>query len=458
MDKIKDLTQGRITHVIGTLAAPLIGASFVQMAYSMTDMLWLGRLGSGPVAAVGAAFFFTWLNNALSYTPKIGTEITVAQSLGSGEKEQAHIYANTGAFLSIGMAIIYGMIVLVAAPWMLGIFHLTPEISAIGVDYLRWVIPGMFAGFNINTYASVYYGAGNSRLPFRLIGLGLILNILLDPLFIFGWGSFPEMGTRGAAVATSFSQLFVFALFVARLYTNRSPLKKLSFFVSVKKEFVRRIVQLGLPVSLQSALFSVIGMTLGSFAARFGHVGVAVQSLGSQIEAISWMTASGFSTALSSFVAQNYGAKLYTRIRKAYYITLGLAGSIGLVATIGFILFPETIFGIFISEPEALREGAIYLRIMGYSQLWMVLELVTTGGFNGVGKTLIPAYTGISLNLLRIPLSLLLMNSALGLSGIWWSITISSTLKGLVLAVWFYLGVLRPLITIRKMKQTNPAD
>lgn len=458
MDKIKDLTRGNITNVIGMLAAPLIGASFIQMAYSMTDMLWLGRLGSGPVAAVGAAFFFTWLNNALSYTPKIGTEITVAQSLGGNDPAGARMYANVGVTLSTLMALLYGLIVLVAAPWMLSIFRLEPSISAVGVDYLRWVIPGMFAGFNINTYASVYYGAGNSKLPFRLIGLGLVLNIILDPLFIFGWGAFPALGTRGAAIATTISQLFVFLLFAARLYTSRSPLGKLFLFSRLKKEYLIRIVQLGIPVSLQSSLFSVIGMTLGSFAARFGHIGVAVQSLGSQIEAISWMTASGFSTALSSFVAQNYGAHLYERIRKAYYITLLMAGSIGMVATFGFIVFPEAIFGVFISEPDALREGAVYLRIMGYSQLWMVVELVTTGGFNGVGKTQIPAYTGISLNLLRIPLSLLLMNSALELSGIWWSITISSTLKGALLAIWFYFGVLRHLNIMRKLHPIKQQD
>lgn len=458
MDKIKDLTQGSITRVIGALAAPLIGSSFVQMAYTMTDMFWLGRLGSGPVAAVGAAFFFTWLNNAISYTPKMGTEITVAQSLGSGNKDMGHKYANIGSLLSIIMSIAYGLIVLFAAPLMLGIFHLTPEISEIGVDYLRWVIPGMIAGFNLNTFASIYYGAGNSKLPFRIIGMGLILNIVLDPICIFGWGFIPAMGTRGAAIATSLAQIFVCILFVARLYTNRSPLHKLSLFVKMDKEYVRRIAQLGLPVSLQSALFSAIGMTLGSFAARFGHIGVAAQSLGSQIEAVSWMTAGGFSTALSSFVAQNYGAGHYSRIKKAYYITLGLAGSIGLVATICFILFPKAIFGIFISEPDALQEGANYLRIMGFSQLWMIVELVTTGGFNGVGRTQVPAYTGITFNLLRIPLSLLLMNSVLGLSGIWWSITISSTLKGLVLAIWFYFGVLRPFARLQKQNDQKLAD
>ncbi|MGL4293118.1 MAG: MATE family efflux transporter [Bacteroidales bacterium] len=452
MDKIKDLTSGSIFRVVGSLAAPLIAASFVQMAYTMTDMFWLGRLGSSAVAAVGAAAFFTWLNNALSYTPKIGTEITVAQSLGAGNREGAHGYAQTGISLSLIMSVAYGLIVMIAAPLMIAIFNMEEGITASGVEYLRWVIPGMFAGFNVNTFASVYYGAGNSKLPFRMIGLGLIMNIILDPLFIFGLGPLPGLGTKGAAIATSLAQLFVFLLFALRLYSRRSPLKKFKLFAVTSGQQLIQIIQLGLPVSLQSSLFSAIGMTLGSFASRFGHVGIAAQSLGSQIEAVSWMTASGFSTALGSFVAQNYGAGYMDRIKQGYYITLLMAGSIGLSATLAFVFFPETIFGLFISEPDALREGAIYLRIMGYSQLWMVIELVTTGGFNGVGKTQIPAYTGISLNLLRIPLSLFLMDSALQLSGIWWSITISSTLKGLVLAIWFYFGVIRRLNIMCKLQ------
>ncbi len=446
MIAINDLTTGKISRVISSLAAPLIGASFVQMAYTMTDLLWLGRLGSAPVAAVGAAFFFTWLNQALSYTPKMGTEITVSQSLGAEEHESAYRYAANGLFLSFVMSVLYGLICLVAAPWMLAIFNLEPAIASLGVDYLRWVIPGMIAAFNIATYASVYYATGDSKLPFRIIGIGLIINIILDPLLIFGWAGFPQWGTNGAAIASSISQLIVMALFMRRLYSHRSPLKPFRLFsTNIHMQTIKRIFKLGLPVSMQSVLFASIGMTLGSFAARFGHVGVAVQSLGSQIEAISWMTAGGFSTALSSFVGQNYGAKRYDRIIDAYRITVGMAGFFGVLASLLFIFFPDTIFSWFINEPEALKEGAIYLRIMGYSQLLMVIELVTAGGFNGVGKTAIPAYVGITFNVLRIPLSLVLMNTALELSGVWWSITISSTLKGAVLMLWFIFGVLRPL-------------
>lgn len=443
MDKIKDLTQGNIPRVIGTLAAPLIGASFVQMAYSMTDMVWLGKLGSGPVAAVGAAFFFTWMGTAISYTPKIGAEISVSQSLGASNRADALKYANNAVSLAVWIGILYGVLILALAPALLAIFRLEPAIGDLGVQYLRWVVPGMFASTCINTYASLYYASGNAKTPFRFIAAGLLFNIVLDPLLIFGLGPIPALGTLGAAIATMLSQIGVLLLFATRLYSSRSPIGKLKFLSKMEKEWMRRVVQLGLPVSLQSALFSTIGMTLASFASRFGHIGVAAQSIGSQIEAISWMTASGFSTALSAFVGQNYGAKSFARIRQAYRITLLMAGLIGVTAGLCFICFPELIFGVFIQEPDALREGAAYLRIMGYSQIFMVIELVTTGGFNGVGKTQIPAITGISLNLLRIPLAMLLMSSALQLSGIWWAITISSCLKGTVLAIWFYFGVLR---------------
>ena len=443
MNKINDLTHGPIARVIGRLAAPLIGASFIQMAYTMTDMLWLGRIGSSSVAAVGAAFFFIWMNTSLSYTSKIGTEILVAQSLGCKEYERAKNIANTGVMLASVISIAYALIVFCLSDHLLHFFHLEASIEDVGSDYLRWNIPGMIASFFINTFASIYYGSGDSKLPFRLITFGLILNMILDPLLIFGLGPFTGLSTRGAALATSLSQLFVMSLFVRRLYSIRSPLGKLHYYLPLKKRFVVPIVHLGLPVTFQNGLFSMISMTLASFAARFGHIGVAAQSLGSQIEAVSWMTASGFATSLSSFVGQNFGAREYQRIRKGYKITLGISGSIGAVAGICFICFPKIIYGAFISEPDALKAGADYLRILGYSQLLMVVEQVTAGAFNGIGKTQIPAIVSIVLNLLRIPLSLLLMNTVLALNGIWWSITISGILKGLVLVIWFYWTALR---------------
>lgn len=183
----------------------------------------------------------------------------------------------------------------------------------------------------------------------------------------------------------------------------------------------------------------MFSLTLATLAARWGAVGVAAQSIGSQIEAISWMTATGFSTALAAFTGQNYGAGKYDRIRKGYRITLLFAGSIGIVAGICFYVFDEEIFGLFVKEADILKAGADYLKILAFSQVFMIIEMVTAGVFNGCGRTIPPALTGTLLTGIRIPLAFYLCSfPELGLNGIWWSITISSILKGTLLPLWYY--------------------
>ena len=433
-----DLTRGDIGRGIRGVAVPLITASFVQMAYSMTDMVWLGRLGSESVAAVGVAGFFTWICNALSFTSKVGAEVTISQSLGAGSPRRARVYANQATLLSSLMALGYAALVFTAAPLLVGLFHLEAEISAMAVEYLRIVTPGLFFTFNNNTYSGLYNGQGDSRTPLKIIATGLVCNIVLDPLLIYGWGPIPAMGTAGAAVATAFSQLVVFGIFAWKLYARQSPLGRLRVITRPRRAFAGRVAVLGLPVSLQSGLFALFSITLATVAARWGHIGVAVQSVGAQIEAITWMTAAGFSTALATFTGQNYGARNFARIQAGYRYTLRFAGGIALAATIAFLAFSREIFGVFIDSAETVEAGSAYLKILAISQIFCAVETVTAGAFNGCGRTTPPAVTGIVLTAARIPFAYWLVTfPSLGLNGIWWSITLSSVLKGVVLAGWY---------------------
>lgn len=459
MSKINDLTQGSISKGLWGMAIPLITASFVQMAYNMTDMIWLGRLGSEHVAAVGVAGFFTWLCNALAYITKVGSEVTISQSIGGKHKNRARIYANHATALSIMIALCYALFIWFAARWLTGFFNLDHAISSMSVNYLRIITPGIFFMFNINTFSGLYNGQGDSKTPFKIVATGLVCNIILDPLLIYGGGFIPGLGVKGAAIATLFSQGVVFSIFIYKLYIKTSPIGKLHLFPRIKGRFILRIASLGLPASMQSALFSMFSLTLGTIAARWGHVGVAVQSIGAQIEAITWMTAAGFSTALAAFVGQNYGAGNLSRIRKGYFYTLKLAGGISLLASILFLLFSREIFGIFVQDTETILAGSTYLKILALSQVFSALESVTTGAFNGSGRTAPPAISGIILTGARIPLAYYLITlPVLGLNGIWWSITISSILKGVVLAAWYYrfqqnlqYGIHRPTPFIGKI-------
>ncbi|MEG2277019.1 MAG: MATE family efflux transporter [Odoribacter sp.] len=436
--KPTDLTQGSIFRSLWIMAVPLISASFVQMAYSMTDMLWLGHLGSESVAAAGAAGFFTWLCNALSFMTKIGAEITISQSIGAKDKERAAHYAAQAVKLSALIGILYACFIFLSAPTLIGLFHFDTSISDQAITYMRIIVPGLFFQFNNNTFSGLYNGQGDSRSPFKITAVGLIVNILLDPLLIYGYGPFPALGTAGAAIATVLAQLVVYSLFARRIFSDRFPLGRLHLFSGFKKDFSLRIIRLGLPVSMQNALFAMFSLTLATVAARWGAVGVATQSIGAQIEAISWMTAAGFSTALAAFTGQNYGAGNYERIRQGYRITLKIAGCIGLFAGILFFVFNREIFSLFVTEETAIDAGGKYLKILAISQLFMVTESVTAGAFNGYGHTIPPALTSILLNAARIPMAFLLVSFPFfGLTGIWWSITLSSILKGILLPLWY---------------------
>jgi Na+-driven multidrug efflux pump len=158
---------------------------------------------------------------------------------------------------------------------------------------------------------------------------------------------------------------------------------------------------------------------------------------GGQIEAIAWNTSQGFSTALSAFTAQNYAAKENKRILSAYHTTLKTATVFGLLCTLLFVFSGSEIFSLIVPEKEACEAGGIFLRIDGYSMIFMMLEITMQGLFYGTGRTIPPAIISITFNILRIPMAIGLAAIGLGVEGVWWAISIGSILKGIVIFIWF---------------------
>jgi len=200
---------------------------------------------------------------------------------------------------------------------------------------------------------------------------------------------------------------------------------------------IKAIIKLGFPAGLQSGLFTIFAMFIARIIAQWGPIPIAVQKIGSQIEAISWLTAGGFQTAMSTLVGQNYGANKWSRVVKSYIAGMFVMSLIGLLATGLLIFASRPLFSLFIDEEETIRHGIVYLQILGLSQLFMCLESTTAGAFNGLGKTIPPSVVGITFNALRIPAALLLSSTSLGLNGVWWAISMSSICKGTVLTIWY---------------------
>ena len=446
MKKQINLVEGSIIKVLIALATPIICTSFIQMAYNMTDMFWLGNSGSNAVAAVGTASFFVWFGQSLMIISKIGAEIGVSQAIGKNDMNEAKHYISNSIKLNIILSLSYVLILILLRKPLIGFFNLGDDIVIkMATNYLVVVALSIPFNFINPILTGIFNGSGDSKTPFFINTIGLLFNIVFDPLLIYGFGIFPKLGVVGAALATVIAQVIVTICFLYVIKNRTESYFRINLKEKLDMNYIKRIAKLGMPVAAQNALFSFFSMIIARIIAGWGPSAIAVQKVGSQIEAISWMTAGGLSTALGAFVGQNFGAKKWNRIFKGYLITILLSVIVGIFATSLLIFGGKSIFAIFIPEKEAIEMGAVYLRILGYSQLFMCIEITTTGVFNGLGKTMIPSIISIIFTGLRIPMALILsMPSILGLNGVWWSISISSFIKGILLVLLFVFIILIP--------------
>lgn len=446
MKKRIDLVSGSIVKTLLTLSLPILGTSFIQMAYSLVDMIWIGKAGSAAVAAVGTAGFFAWFGNSMVMITKTGAEVGVSQAIGKNDERERKSYVYSSIFLCILMSIIYGLILIVFKEKLIGFFNLgDPVIIKMSIDYLIVISLGMICAFLNPQFTGIFTASGNSKTPFVVNTVGLIMNIILDPILIFGFGVIKPLGVVGAALATILSQMIVTIIFIYVFIKNGYNFS-FSNKRFVKLNYIKSICVLGGPTAIQNCLFTFFSMLIGRIVASAGPVAIAVQKVGSQIESISWMTAGGFASALTAFVGQNYGAKRNDRVIKGYGITIIISCILGIFTTLLLVFAGAPIFSIFIDEKEAILQGIDYLRILGYSQLFMCIEITTSGAFYGVGRTITPSIIGIIFTGLRVPIAMLLFRpEILGINGVWWSISGTSIVKGILLFILFFLMVLKPL-------------
>lgn len=444
MKRSINLLDGPIFPSLTRLALPVVGTSLVQMAYNMVDMIWIGRVGSNAVAAVGAAGMYMWLASGIATLSRVGGQIKVAHSLGAKNQEEAALYAQSALQMGIFSGLLYGILALLLNAPLIGFFNLnSPDVIRDARIYMVITCGLIVFNFINMIMTGIITAMGNSQTPFLATCIGLGFNFLLDPVLIFGIGPFPEMGVAGAALATILAQAIVTLALVFSIRKDTVIFHRVHLLKKPVWSHIKTVVRIGIPMSLQSLIFTMISMVIARLIADWGDAAVAVQKVGSQIESISWMAADGFSAAVNSFIGQNYGAKNMHRVKQGYRTAVIITIVWGILCTALLLLLPQYIFRIFIPEEALIPMGVDYLQILGISELFLCMEIMTTGAFSGLGHTIPPAVESVVLTSARIPMAIALSATFLGLNGIWWSISISSILKGIVLVTWFILYLRR---------------
>lgn len=434
-----NLTKGPILKTLTKLAIPIMASSFLGTLYNITDMAWIGLLGSKAVAGVGVGGMFTWFSQGLAAMARMGGQVQVAQCIGRGERDRAHGFAQAAVQLATLMGMAYAVISLVFTRQMVAFFQLTdPEAQTAALSYTKIACGLIVFSFLTLTMTGLYTAQGDSKTPFLANLIGLVTNMILDPVLILGPGPFPKLGVVGAAIATVTAQAIVMMMMILGVLIQKKEnvLKGIRLTAKIPKEYLGGLCRIGIPTAIQGMAYCAISMVLTRMVSAYGAEAVATQRVGGQIESISWNTADGFAAALNAFIAQNYGAGKMDRVRKGYHASLWTVGIWGLLISFVFICFPKAIADIFFHEPKAVATAVGYLVIIGFSEAFMCVELTTVGALSGLGRTRLCSIISIAFTSARIPLAIIL-GGLIGLSGIWWALSITSIIKGIIFTCTF---------------------
>lgn len=434
-----NLTKGPILKTLTKLAIPIMASSFLGTLYNITDMAWIGLLGSKAVAGVGVGGMFTWLSQGLAAMARMGGQVQVAQCIGRGERDRAHGFAQAAVQLATLMGMAYAVISLLFTRQMVAFFQLTdPEAQTAALSYTKIACGLIVFSFLTLTMTGLYTAQGDSKTPFLANLIGLVTNMILDPVLILGPGPFPKLGVVGAAIATVTAQAIVMMMMILGVIIQKKEnvLKGIRLTAKIPKEYLGGLCRIGIPTAIQGMAYCAISMVLTRMVSAYGAEAVATQRVGGQIESISWNTADGFAAALNAFIAQNYGAGKMDRVRKGYRASLWTVGIWGLLISFVFVCFPKAIADIFFHEPKAVATAVGYLVIIGFSEAFMCVELTTVGALSGLGRTRLCSIISIAFTSARIPLAIIL-GGLIGLSGIWWALSITSIIKGIIFTCTF---------------------
>ena len=429
-----DLTTGGILQKLVFVALPLMGTQLVQMLYNLTDMFWLGRLSSDHVAASGVSGMYMWLSMALLMIGRMGAEIGVSQNKGRGDMDRAQAFTQNAWLLSVAFGLLYGALLVIFNKPLLSVYHLQDVyVRDEAARYLQIVGLGIPATYMSAVFVGTFNGSGNSRTPFYINAIGLVTNMIADPLMIFSLG----LGIRGAAAATVLAQWLVTGLLALAVRKHRDrPFAAFRLRLRPSASIIREIIRWSLPIAIESCLFTMLSMGVTRVVSGFGADALAVQRVGTQVESLSWLIAGGFGSAMTAFIGQNYGARQWGRIGKGFSMASRAMILWGCVTTATLFFGGYTLISLFLMEDRLRITGAAFMRILTVSQIAACLEGVGAGYFRGSGRTTPPSMTSILCNALRIPLSYWLTKTSLGINGVWWTLSLTALARGSVIYLW----------------------
>ena len=441
--RTRQITEGSIALALLRLVGPVVISVTLQTSYQLINTFWVGRLGASAVAAISVTapltFFLIVLGSGLS----IAGSIFVAQYSGAREHGRvSHVAAQTIVMVTC-VSLVLSVVGIVSARPVLEFIGVAPDVLPEATTYLHITYTGLLFSYGFMMFQSILQGVGEVRFPLYVVAASVLLNAVLDPILIFGWGPIPAEGVVGAAVATVVSQGFAALVGVAMLFTGRYGVHVRGDHFRPDFEFIRRALAVGLPASIEQGTRTFGTVVLTALAAGFGTTALAAYGVGGRIITFFFVPALGLSSATATVVGHNIGAGKIDRAERAMALSGWLA--FGSVTVLGVLFYPfaDEVCRFLVPTDEHVAELATqFARVTAPVFGIITAQQAMAGGFRGAGQTTTAMTIAIVMQwCCQLPVSYFLAHhTTLGIAGVWWGFPIANTLALGLSVYWFMRG------------------
>lgn len=434
-----DYTQIRIGRAVFLLAVPMILELVMESTFAVVDIYFVGSLGASAVATVGLTETYLFLLYSLAMGLSMAVTAIVGRRVGEKNAERAGVSAVQAVFIALIASLPFAFA---------GIFFSRDLLALMGADawtlehgyrYTQWMLGGNAVIMLIFVMNAIFRGAGDAAIAMRILWLANGLNIILDPVLIFGYGPFPAMGVEGAAIATNIGRGVGVAAQLWVLFKGGKHIRVLRSHWRLHWETIVNIVRTSLGGIGQMLIATTSWIFLMRIIAEFGSEAVAGSTIALRIMMFTMMPAWGMSNAVATLVGQNLGAQKPDRAERSVWVT-GFWTMLFLISvSVFYFLFSETLVGLFTDEPGVITVGAEWLTIVSYSYFVYAWWMAAVQAFNGAGDTATPTKINfVFFWLIQIPLSYVMAKTlGMGHSGVFWAIFVSETAVGLF-TLWLF--------------------
>jgi putative MATE family efflux protein len=402
----QDFTQGSLNRAILLLAIPMVLEMVLESLFAVVDMFWVSRLGADAVATVGLTESMLSLVFAVGLGLSMSTTAMVARRIGEKDQDGASIAAVQAIWIGLAVSVAIGLPCYLLASHLLHAMGASREIVLGGSGYTRIALGGSGVLVMLFLNNAIFRGAGDAAIAMRLLWVSNIINLVLDPCLIFGWGPFPKLGVTGAALSTFTGRGIGVLYQFYRLMRGTERIKIATRHLRVNLKVALRLIRVSLTGILQFAIAHTSWIGLVRIVSMFGAAALAGYTIAIRIVIFAILPSWGLSNAAATLVGQNLGAKQPERAETSVWRT-GLYNMIflGIVGVI-FIAFAEPIIHLFISDPTVVPLAVSCLRILSYGNLGYAYGMVMLQAFNGAGDTITPTIVNFfGFWILEIPLA-----------------------------------------------------